>query len=93
MELEEIKFLQEVLSRSQNPEMMRRIIDVAINGLQDNSRQSNQRAADMEVVASMAMNTRLFKGNEKFLVEKLEHWQGKTSLRWDDQIAKLKEKK
>jgi hypothetical protein len=46
----------------------------------------------MEVIASMAMNTRLFKGNENFLAQKLEKWNGKTSLRWDDQIAKLKEK-
>jgi hypothetical protein len=46
----------------------------------------------MEVVASMAMNTRLFKGNEKFLVDKLEKWKSRTALRWDDQIAKLKEK-
>lgn len=89
---EDIKFLQDVRHRSRDPEMMSKIVDCAIHGLQDSARQANQRAADMEVVASMAMNTRLFKGNEKFLVEKLEHWKGKTSLRWDDQIAKLKEK-
>jgi regulator of sirC expression with transglutaminase-like and TPR domain len=92
MKLEDIKFLQEVRSRSQDPEMMNRIIDVAVNGLQDRARKSDERAADMEVIASMAMNTRLFKGNENFLAQKLEKWNGKTSLRWDDQIAKLKEK-
>lgn len=93
MKLEDIKFLQEVRLRSQDPEMMSRIIDTAINGLQDAARQTSQRAADMEVVASMALNTRLFKGNEKFLADKLEQWSGKTSLRWDDQIEKLKGKK
>lgn len=89
---EDIKFLQEVRVRSRDPEMMNRIIDVAINGLQDISRQANERAADMEVIASMAMNTRLFKGNENFLAQKLEKWHGKTALRWDDQIEKLKGK-
>ena len=92
MKLEDIKFLQEVRVRSQEPEMMRKIIDVAISGLQDSARQTTERAADMEVIASMAMNTRLFKGNENFLAQKLERWSNKTALRWDDHIKKLKEK-
>lgn len=89
---EDIKFLSEVAHRSQDPVMMRSIINSAIGGLERNSRKAHERAADMEVVASMAMNTRLFKGNEKFLADKLESWAGQTALRWDDQINKLKEK-
>ena len=49
-------------------------------------------AVDMEVVASMALNTRLFKGNEKFLADKLEGWKHMNGLKWDDQINKLREK-
>lgn len=89
---DDIKFLREVAQRSQDPAMMRSIINSAIGGLEHNSRKAHERATDMEVVASMAMNTRLFKGNEKFLAEKLERWDGQTSLRWDDQIKALREK-
>lgn len=89
---EELEFLREVASRSQDPVMMRSIINSATGGLEHNARRSDERAADMEVVASMAMNTRLFKGNENFLAQKLEKWRGRTALRWDDQIKKLKEK-
>jgi len=87
---DEIKFFAEVRKRSQDPKIMKRIIDIAIDGLQDNTRKVRQHAADMEVVASMAMNTRLFKGNQKFLADKLESWKDFNSLRWDDQIEKLK---
>ena len=88
----DIEFLNEVASRSQDPTMMRAIINSALGGCEHNARKANERAADMEVVASMAMNTRLFKGNEKFLADKLASWSGKTSLRWDDQIKSLREK-
>lgn len=89
---EDMKFLREVAERSQDPTMMRSIINSALGGLEHNARKAREQAADMEVVASMALNTRLFKGNEKFLADKLEKWKDRTALRWDDQIAKLKEK-
>jgi hypothetical protein len=88
---DDLKFLSEVASRSQDPEMMRSIINSALGGVEHNARQARARAADMEVVAAMAMNARLFKGNANFLAQKLEAWGGKTSLRWDDQIKALKE--
>jgi len=91
MDDDTVKFLSEVARRSQDPTMMRSIINSAIGGCEYNARKECERAADMEVVASMAMNTRLFKGNQKFLADKLEKWKGRTALRWDDQIAKLKE--
>ena len=52
---EDIKFLREVAKRSQNPVMMRSIIDSAIGGMEHNARQAQERAADMEVVAAMAL--------------------------------------
>jgi hypothetical protein len=90
MTLEELEFLEAVARRSQDPNMMRSIINSAIGGCEYNARKANERAADMEVVAAMSMNARVFKGNENFLVQKLEKWQGQTSLRWNDQIEKLK---
>ena len=90
---DDLKFLSEVTRRSKDRAMMQSIILSAIGGLENSAREAHIRAADMEVVASMALNTRLFKGNEKFLAQKLEHWEGKTTLKWDEQIKKLKEKK
>ena len=89
---EDLKFLREVAERSKDRAMMQSIIMSAIGGLENSAREAHIRATDMEVVANMAMNTRLFKGNENFLAQKLEKWHGQTSLRWDDQIKKLKEK-
>lgn len=90
MTQDDLKFLSEVAKRSQDPTMMRSIINSAIGGCEHNARQACAQAADMEVVASMALNNRLFKGNEKFLADKLEKWKDRTALRWDDQIAKLR---
>lgn len=87
---EDMKFLREVADRSKDPNMMRSIISSAIGGCEHVARKANERAADMEVVAAMALNARVFKSNENFLAQKLEKWEGQTSLRWDDQIKKLK---
>ena len=89
---DEIKFLSEVAHRAKDPVMMQAIIMSAVGGVQRNAEEVRKHAVDMEVIASIAMNTRLFKGNEKFLADKLESWKHMNGLRWDDQIAKLKEK-
>jgi hypothetical protein len=89
---EEIRFLNEVKSKSRDPYMMRQIISVAISGLEEYTDNIRRHAVDMEVVANMAMNKCLFKGNEKFLADKLESWKNYNGLRWDDQIKALREK-
>ena len=89
---EEMKFLSEVARRAQDPVMMQSIIMSAVGGVRRNAEEVRKHAVDMEVVASMAMNTRLFKGNEKFLADKLEGWKHMNGLKWDEQIAKLREK-
>lgn len=90
---EEMKFLSEVARRAQDPVMMQSIIMSAVGGIRRNAEEVRKHAVDMEVIASMAMNTRLFKGNEKFLADKLEGWKHMNGLKWDAQIAKLREKK
>ena len=92
MNNEELKFLAEVAHRAKDPVMMQSIIMSAVNGVRSNAEEVRKHAVDMEIVANMAMNTRLFKGNEKFLADKLESWKHMNGLRWDDQISKLKEK-
>jgi hypothetical protein len=89
---EDLRFLSEVAHRAKDPDMLRSIIFSAIGGVQRNAEEIRKHAVDMEVVASMAMNARLFKGNEKFLADKLEGWKHMNGLRWDDQITKLRSK-
>ena len=89
---EDLKFLSEVARRSHDPTMMRSIINSAIGGCERHAEEVRKHAVDMEVVANMAMNIRLFKGNEKFLADKLEGWKHMNGLRWDDQIKTLREK-
>ena len=89
---DEMKFLNEVARRSHDPMMMRSIINSAIGGCERYAESVRKHAVDMEVVANMAMNTRLFKGNEKFLADKLESWKHMNGLRWDDQIESLRGK-
>ena len=89
---DEIKFLSEVAHRAKDPAMMHAIISSAVGGVVRHAEEVRAHAVDMEIVASMAMNTRLYKGNEKFLADKLKSWEHMNGLRWDDQIAKLKEK-
>ena len=92
MNTEDIKFLSEIANRAKDPVMMQSIIMSAVNGVRQNAEEVRKHAVDMEVIASMAMNTRLFRGNQKFIADKLERWEHMNGLRWDDQIAKLKEK-
>lgn len=75
------------------PELAAYITDAMTRGLQESIRLQIERAADMEVVASMALHNRLFKGNELFIAQKLRKWQGQTSVRWDDALKKLEEQK
>ena len=93
MSEDEMKFLSEVARRAQDPVMLQSIIMSAVGGVRRNAEEVRKHAVDMEIVASMALNTRLFKGNEKFLADKLESWKHMNGLKWDEQIAKLKEKK
>lgn len=92
MNEDELKFLSEVASRAKDPVMMQSIILSAVGGIRRNAEEVRKHAMDMEVIASMAMNTRLFKGNEKFLADKLEGWKHMNGLKWDEQITRLREK-
>ena len=92
MSEDEIKFLSEVAHRAKDPVMMQSIIMSAVNGVRRNAEEVRKHAVDIKVVASITLNTRLFKNNEKFLADKLEGWKHMNGLKWDDQINKLREK-
>ena len=92
MNIEDEKFLLEVAVRSKDPAMMQRIVLSAISGLKTKAKEVREHAVDMETVANMALNTRLFKGNELFIADKLEKWRHMNSTRWEQQILRLREK-
>ena len=92
MNIDEQKFLSEVAHRSKDPVMMQNIILAAVAGVKRRAEEVREHAVDMETVASMALNTRLFKGNERFIADKLEKWKHMNSTRWDNQIERLREK-
>lgn len=50
-----------------------------------------ERAADMETALSLMMSTR-FKTHIPFVLEKLERWNGKSSLEWKTIIKGLRDK-
>lgn len=75
----------------QTPEFAAAITEAMTRGLAESAQLQKERAADMETVASMALHTRLFKGNEKFIAQKIRKWsdKGKTSLLWHDVLERL----
>jgi len=90
---EDLIFLNTVRVKAKDPAMLQNIILYAVAGVVANADEIRRHAVDMETVANMAMNTKLFKGNEKFLANKLEQWKHMNALRWDDQIERLRARK
>lgn len=92
MNIEDQQFLIEVAHRSKDPVMMQSIVLSAINGMKRGAEEVRSHAVDMETVACVALNHRLFKDSNRLIVDKLEKWKHMHGLRWDDHIKKLQEK-
>jgi hypothetical protein len=92
MNIDEHKFLLEVEHRAKDPETARAIINFAIKGMHNKAVENREHAIDMETVACVALNHRLFKDGSRLMIDKLEKWKHMNGLRWDDHIEKLKEK-
>lgn len=71
------------------PELAAHITNAMIAGLEASARSQCERAADMETVACMAMNSKLFKGSGTYIATLLKKWQGRSALNWDGVIEKL----
>lgn len=85
-------FLQDLKRRvCDKPELVSHITNAMTVGVCEAVEHQKQRANDMETVASMAIHTRLFKGNEKFIAQKLRVYSDKnqTALRWDEVLERL----
>lgn len=75
------------------PEFITRVVNAAFGGLVDQNEVYRSHASEMENVAMMALNGRLFKGNEHTIADKLDKWKDFNGLNWDKQVAKLRKKK
>lgn len=73
-------FLQYVKQYTENdPEISARIPEAVQAGIRDALAKSQERAADMEtIVATLA--SRRYKGSDDLILDKLNKWDGKTSL-------------
>jgi len=87
---EELVFLQEIRAYCTTPGQAGKVIGAAMAGLYAELDRQRGHAVDMETVAAMALNQRLFKDNKTFIADKLEKHSGMNSLRWDDQIKELR---
>ena len=90
MNTKEFDFLYQIAQESKDPAMALKILQAVVSGIVVEAEQSRAHAVDMEVVANMAMNTRLFKGNESFIADKLDKWKHRSAVKWDDHIKKLR---
>jgi hypothetical protein len=90
---EEQKFLMAVKAYvAASPYRLEKLLSVATHALIETAAENRSHAVDMETIAAMALNARLFKGQEVFIANKLEGWAHKNALRWDQQVAKLRKK-
>ena len=71
-----------------NPEMVAEVVQAANAGLRDRFDEMRELSANIEVVASLAMARRT-KSLDKALLAKLKQVNGKSFVRWDDDISKL----
>jgi len=72
-----------------NPECGAYVSDFVAKGIEKARKQANERAADMEVALCVALAKR-FKNSNDVILSKLEKWNSKASLRWDDTIELLR---
>lgn len=79
-------FLRSVAQYVENhPEVAARVTEFVTYGLQEALKQSNERAADMEV-ALVAATEKHFKNRKQLIHSKLMKWKGKTSMNWENLV-------
>lgn len=72
------------------PDMIGHIVQAAQAGLEDKLKRLQQCRADMETVAVMALDARLYKQNRRHMAELLNRWNDSAlSLNWSDRIEEL----
>ena len=87
---EELVFLQAIRAYCTTPGQAGKVIGASMAGIHAELDRQRTHAVDMETVAAMSLNHRLFKNNKKFIADKLEKHSNMNSLHWDDQIKELR---
>ena len=87
---EELVFLQAIRTYCTTPGQAGKVIGAAMAGIHTELDRQRNHAVDMETVASVCLNTRMYKTSKKFIADKLEKHKDMNSLRWDDQIKELR---
>lgn len=87
---EEIIFLQSIRAYCTTPGQSGKVIGAALAGIHAELDRQRNHAVDMETVAAMALNQRLFKTSKKFIIDKIERHKDMNALRWEDQIKELR---
>ncbi len=92
MTSQELRLLQEIHEKLvESPEFASNIYSSMSEGLQESAKQAKYRAADMETVAYLSLNEKLFKSQRSYIASLLTKWEGKTSLVFTKIIKKLEE--
>ncbi len=66
-----------------DPEAAAYVANYVQAGLRKALDEANQRAADMEIVASVMMYKKRWKGQDELVMSKIRKWKDKASLNWD----------
>lgn len=74
------------------PEVAPYATDFIAQGISAALSSARDRAADMEIALLGSITSRM-KNGDTLVLDKLRKWNGKTSLRWDDAIARLEKSK
>jgi hypothetical protein len=92
MKLEHLQFLASVEDFvKKNPELMGQLIQAAQSGVNARLQETHSRAVDMETVAAIALDARLFKKRQWHLAELLSKWEGRTNLVFTELVTKLRD--
>jgi len=75
-----------------NPSSIGTITLAITVGLRDYANEARKERCDWETIACMAMEKRLFNGNEKFLADKIESMKSTNAIRWDHTVEVLRKR-
>ena len=90
MTQEEMKFLAEVAHRAKDPDMLKSILLSAVSGVEAEAREALKHALDMETIAVMCLNNKLYKSNQKYIADIAEKWERRMGMNWDQQVKDLR---
>jgi hypothetical protein len=73
-----------------SPRMLEIAIRALTDGIESDRRKAREDQCEWEVVALTAMHTRLFKGQELSLADRIEKLVPRAAMRWDNVLNKLR---